>query len=143
MDNFLGTEYPEGKSREEFLEANCDAIENIGYTRRFTSDELLKKKDTLSELAIEINDIEEEKKDAMSLFKERLKPLNEEKTKLLSDLKNKSEYVNAPCYKIIDDENREVGFYNNLGELVYSRPIQPQEMQKTIMSISRKTGTND
>ena len=32
MDNFLGTEYPEGKSREEFLEANCDAIENIGYT---------------------------------------------------------------------------------------------------------------
>lgn len=83
------------------------------------------------------------KKTPCPYFKERLKPLNEEKTKLLSDLKNKSEYVNAPCYKIIDNDNREVGFYNKLGELVYSRPIQPQEMQKTIMSISRKTGTND
>lgn len=143
MEKFLGIEYPEGKSREDFLEANCDAIEEIGYTRRFTSEELLKKKDSLSELAIEINDIEEEKKEAMSVFKERLKPLNETKVKLLSELKNKSEYVNAPCYKIIDNEEREVGFYNKLGELVYSRPIQPQEMQKTIMSISRKTGTND
>lgn len=143
MEKFLGIEYPEGKQREEFLDANCDAIEEIGYTRRFTSEELLKKKDSLSELAIEINDIEEEKKEAMSVFKERLKPLNETKAKLLSELKNKSEYVNAPCYKIIDEGEREVGFYNKLGELVYSRPIQPQEMQKTIMSISRKTGTND
>ena len=143
MEKFLGIEYPEGKQREEFLDANCDAIEEIGYTRRFTSEELLKKKDSLSELAIEINDIEEEKKEARSVFKERLKPLNETKVKLLSELKNKSEYVNAPCYKIIDEVEREVGFYNKLGELVYSRPIQPQEMQKTIMSISRKTGTND
>lgn len=62
MEKFLGIEYPEGKSREDFLEANCDAIEEIGYTRRFTSEELLKKKDSLSELAIEINDIEEEKR---------------------------------------------------------------------------------
>lgn len=30
---------------------------------------------------------------------------------------------------------------NKLGELVYSRPIMPQEMQKTVFSINRKTGT--
>lgn len=143
MEKFLGIEYPEGKSREEFLEANCDAIEDIGYTRRFSSDELLEKKDSLSELAIEINDIEEEKKEAMSDFKERLKGPKEEKTKLLTDLKNKSEFVNAPCYKIIDHEEREVGFYNKLGELVYARPIQPQEMQKTTMSVLRRTGTEN
>ena len=33
------------------------------------------------------------------------------------------------------------GYYNKLGELVYSRPIMPQEMQKTIFNINRKTGT--
>lgn len=129
MEKFLGIEYPEGKAREEFLDANSDAIEEIGYTRRFSSDELLKKKDSLSEIAIKINDIEEEKKDAVSDFKERLKGPNEEKTKLLADLKNKSEFVNAPCYKIIDHEDKQVGFYNKLGELVYARPIQSQEMQ--------------
>lgn len=33
------------------------------------------------------------------------------------------------------------GYYNKLGELVYSRPIMPQEMQRTIFNINRKTGT--
>lgn len=138
MDKFFGIEYPEGSAREEYLDVNCDAIENIGYSRRFTTDELLKKKDDLSSLAIEINDIEEEKKEKMSEFKERLKPLEEDKKKLLSDLKNKSEYVNEDCYKIIEHEKKEVGYYNKLGELVYSRPIQSQEMQKTIYELNRK-----
>lgn len=74
----------------------------------------------------------------MSEFKARLKPLEEDKKKLLSDLKNKSEYVNEDCYKIIEHEKKEVGYYNKLGELVYSRPIQSQEMQKTIYELNRK-----
>lgn len=138
MDKFLGIEYPEGSAREEYLDANCDAVENIGYSKRFSTDELLKKKDDLSSLAIEINDIEEEKKEKMAEFKDQLKPLEEDKKKLLSDLKNKSEYVNEDCYKIINHDDKMVGFYNKLGELVYSRPIQSQEMQKTIYELQRK-----
>lgn len=75
----------------------------------------------------------------MDQFKEKLKPLNESRKQLLVDLKNKSEYINEPCYKIINDEEREVGFYNKSGELVYSRPIQSQEMQTTIYQLQRKT----
>lgn len=138
MEKFLGIEYPEGSARQDFLDANSDAIENIGYSKRFSTDELLKKKDDLSSLAIEINDIEERKKEKMSEFKEQLKPLEEDKKKLLSDLKNKSEYVNEECYKIINHEEKMVGFYNKQGELVYSRPIQSQEMQKTIYELQRK-----
>lgn len=55
MEKFLGIEYTEGKEREDFLETNCDAIESVSYTRRFTTGELLKKKDELSEVAIQIN----------------------------------------------------------------------------------------
>jgi hypothetical protein len=33
-----------------------------------------------------------------------------------------------------------VGYYNKIGELVYSRPIMPQEMQQNLF-INRKTGT--
>ena len=88
-------------------------------------------------------EIEEEKKDAMQQFKDRIKPKATEKAKLLGDLKRKSEFVNDDCYKFIDHENRTVGFYNKLGELVSSRPIMPQEMQKTVFSINRKTGTED
>ena len=75
-------------------------------------------------------------------FKERLKPLNEEKQELLDHIKRGSEFVeNEECAKILYHEEKMAGFYNKLGELGYSRPIMPQEMQKTVFSINRKTGT--
>ena len=63
-------------------------------------------------------------------------------TKLLDHIKRGSEFVeNEECAKILFHEEKMAGFYNKLGELVYSRPIMPQEMQKTMFSINRKTGT--
>lgn len=140
MEKFLGQDLPETQ-RWEFLKDNADAVEKIGYMHRFTPEELAQKKELLSEACIKINDIEAEKKEAMDEFKERLKPYNEEKSQLLHDIKNGSEYVdNAECVKILYHDEKMAGFYNKLGELVYSRPIMPQEMQKTIFNLN--TGTN-
>ena len=93
MDKFLGQDIPE-QERWQFLQDNADAVEKIGYTHRFTPEELAQKKETLAEVSITINDIEIEKKEAMEEFKERLKPLNEEKQELLDHIKRGSE--NAP-----------------------------------------------
>lgn len=143
MEKFLGQDIPE-KERWQFLQDNADSVEKIGYTHRFTPEELAQKKEALAETSIKINDIEEEKKEVMEGYKERLKPLNYEKKELLDHIKRGSEYrENEECVKILDHEERIAGFYNRLGELVYSRPIMPQEMQKTIFNINRKTGTND
>ena len=80
----------------------------------------------------------------MEDFKERMKPLNEEKQELLDHIKKGSEFrQNEQCVKILCHEEKMAGFYNQLGELVYSRPIMPQEMQKTVFSINRKTGTDN
>lgn len=68
MDKFLGQEIPE-KERWQFLQDNADAVEEIGYTHRFTPDELAQKKESLAETSIKINDIEIEKKEAMEAFK--------------------------------------------------------------------------
>lgn len=141
MDKFLGQDIPE-KDRWQFLKDNADAVEEVGYTRRFTPEELAQKKEELAEVSIQINDIELEKKEVMETFKERLKPLNEEKQELLDHIKKGSEYRSGEeCAKILYHEERMAGFYNRLGELVYSRPIMPQEMQRTTFSINRKTGT--
>ena len=144
MDKFLGQDIPEN-DRWQFLMDNADAVEEIGYTHRFTPEELAQKKESLAEVSIRINDIETEKKEAMDEFKERLKPLNEEKQELLDHIKKGSEFrSDEECAKILYHEERMAGFYNKLGELVYSRPIMPQEMQKTIFNINnKKTGTND
>lgn len=125
MDKFLGQDIPE-QERWQFLQDNADAVEKIGYTHRFTPEELA------------------QKKEAMESFKERLKPLNEEKQELLDHIKRGSEFVeNEECAKFLYHKEKMVGFYNKLGELVYSRPIMPQEMQKTVFSINRKTGTDN
>lgn len=143
MEKFLGQDISE-KDRWQFLQDNADAVESIGYTHRFTPEELAQKKEYLAETSIQISDIETEKKEVMDGYKEQLKPLNEVKQKLLENIKKGSEYVkNEECVKILYHEEKMAGFYNRLGELVYSRPIMPQEMQKSIFSINRKTGTND
>lgn len=142
MERFLGQEIPESQ-RFQFLKDNADAVENFGYTKRFSSDELNQKKEALANYSIEINDIEEEKKDAAAVFKERLKFPNEQRKELLNQIKESSEFVKEDCAKFIDHEERLVGYYNSMGELVYTRPIMPQEMQKTTFSIHRKTGTED
>ena len=133
MDRFI---------EKHLLADNCDAIEEVGYSRRFTPEELNERKEELAEATISEMEIVEEKKKADADFKVRLKPIQDIKIGLVRDLKNKSEFVREDCYKFIDHDARMVGYYNSEGELVSSRPIMPQEMQKTIFSQMR-TGTGN
>ena len=127
---------------KHLLDANCDAVEEVGYSRLFTPDELNIRKEELADVSISIAEIEAEKKEADADFKYRRKPFDERKTVLLEQLKNKSEYVREKCYKFLDHDNRVALFYNADGVLVSSRPMMPQEMQKTIFEQLR-TGTDN
>jgi hypothetical protein len=141
MEKFLGQDFPEAE-RKQFLQDNCDATEEISYTRHFTADELTEKKEVLANVDIEITDVEAEKKEAIADFKARLKPLGERRAELVKKLKAKSETVTGNTFKFIDGKTRMVGFYNHLGELVHSRQAMRQEMQKT-MFMELRTGTED
>lgn len=142
MEKQLFGEYPAAK-RVELLEDNADSKEEIGYMRRFTSEEMADMKDELSDLDIQLNDLEEDKLAAMQEFKDKMRPLQEEKKSILANLKNKSEFVRESCYKMCDFENAMVGFYNKDGELVESRQMRPEERQKRLFVGMAKTGTDD
>ena len=142
MQRELGKDILDEKKRIAFLTDNCDSIEEKGYMKRFTPEQLLQMKEELSETAIAINDIEEEKKAKMELFKMRLKPLVEDRSSLLKGLKMKSEHVIERCFKFIDPETREVGFYNENGDLIESRPAYGDELQGNIFKVSLNTGTD-
>lgn len=143
MDRELGKDVEVGKKRVAFLVANCNTVEEKGYMKQYTPEELARLKETLSDTSIIINDIEEEKKGVVAGFKERLDPLVKERKTIIEGLKKKAEYVTEMCYKFIDQEAREVGFYNENGDLIESRPAYGDEMQGTLFQINRKTGTND
>lgn len=142
MQRELGKDILDVEKRMAFLADNCDSQEVKTYMRRFSSDELLVMKDGLSNVAIQIDEIEAEKKASMEIFKEQLKPLSDEKKRILDGLKSKSEQVKATCYKFIDAESREVGFYTKDGDLIESRPAFIDELQTTIYQIQRN-GTDN
>lgn len=139
MEKALGQEYSKVQ-RIQFLTDNCDKIEEAGYMKPFSQDEIAEMKDQLSTVAIEINDIESEKKDVMKSFKEKLSPLSDRKTALLGHIKTKAEYVKEECFKFIDHSEHMVGIYNSEGMLIEARPTRPDEGQ-LIMKL--RTGTND
>ena len=142
MSKQLGKEYADIEERKQFLRDNCDAAEPMGYMRRFTPDQIVEMKNELSEISIEINDVEDEKREMMTHFKARLDPLNDQRKNLLSNIKNNAVYVKETCYKFMDHSIRMVEYYNADGDLVSERPMMPQEMQKTVFQIDR-TGTNN
>lgn len=143
MKRELGKDIQQGEARRQFLADNADAVEKKEYMRHFTQEELLKKKEGLSETCISINDIEEELKDIKKEYAEKLKPLIERKKRVLGELKKKAELVEEDCYKFIDTDTREVGYYNQNGDLIESRPAYSEELQTTMFQVIRKTGTDN
>ena len=131
------------EQRARFLEDNCDAVEEVTYSRAFEPEELALKREQLTDASIKIADIEEEKKEVMDGFKERLKPLQEQKSEAIKSLRDKSQTVTEKCYKFLDEETKMVGFYNKEGNLVSSRPAFQKELQKTILMDIRKNGTSN
>jgi hypothetical protein len=140
MKRELGKEYTDKELRIRFLKDNCDKVEEKTYSKRFTPDELMQMKEELSETAIKINDIEEAKKEAVAGFKKELDPLVDEKKRLLEGLKTKSQLVRENTFKFIDLDSKEVGYYNEDGELIESRPAYGDELQSNIFQL-RSTGT--
>lgn len=142
MEKTIGKEYPP-EQRIQFLKDNCDKVEKKTYMRQFTREEILQKKEELSEVSISISDIEDEKKETLKEIKERLDPLAEQKKTLLTNIKQKAEEVKDECFKFIDQEERMVGYYNNEGDLIEQRPAFADELLWTIFMEARKTGTSD
>jgi len=139
----LGLEFSQGMARKSFLNDNADSVEKKGYMRKFSDEDIIDFKNELSEIDIQINDIEEEKKEVVNVFKLKLKPLQNQRQKLLKDLKQKSKFITEDCYKFVDTENRITEYYNVEGDLIDSRPANADELQRNIFQDIRKNGTDN
>lgn len=138
---FLGMpEDPE--ERKSYLEGNADAVEELNYTRNLTQEELEAIKETICEKSSEIARLEMEKKEAMADYTKQIGEHNAIRKEMLEKWEHKAEYIKGKCYKVLDYETKQAGYYDEDGILVFSRPMQKQEVQRTIFSIQRN-GTED
>lgn len=142
MEKQIGIEISNPIAMKAFLEDNCDAVEEKGYLKPYTPEELQGHKEELANVSIEISEIEAEMKEVMADYKGRLKPLKEKRTNMVSNIKSKAEYVKEKCYRFTDQETRETGYYNADGLLVESRMATANELNPTIFQTLR-TGTDN
>ena len=142
MDSQLFQDLPL-EERKEQLDANADAVEHLGYTRSLTSEEVDSLKEQLMSVQIKIDEKEDELKEKSKELKDAIRDLKTNRKKITGSLKTRAEYIEEDCYKMVDEERREVGYYNKEGILVYSRPARKDELQRTIFQTIRKTGTED
>ncbi len=145
MNKTLGKDIANLVAREAFLKDNCDKVEEKGYMKPYTKEELQQRKEELANASIEIAEIEQEAKEQAAYYKGRLKPLKETRAQMVSDIKAKAEYVRENCFKFVDQEARETGYYNKEGDLIECRPATADELQQTVFGVlrSEKTGTDD
>mgnify|MGYP000539934797 CR=1 FL=1 len=122
-------------ARLQMLQDNCAAIEKITYPHQFSEEEMEARKTSLANLDIEMSELEAEKKAVQDRIKEQ-------RGKLIEDIKRKYEDVTDECYKFLDRETRTACYYNGNGDLVRERPMEAQEMQKTIQEDLAATGTD-
>lgn len=141
MEQVLGQDVERGAARIAFLQDNCDKVEELGYTKAIPSERLEELKNQLVDVSIQTKDVKADAKESARQYKEQIKQLETESGNITDQLKARSEYVMEKCFKFVDSEARQVGYYNSDGLLVYQRPAQPDELQKTVYQ-SLRTGTN-
>lgn len=127
--------------RRQMLEDNCAAVERITYTSPFSEKEMGERKTELANIDLDMAALEEEKKAFMQAYKDKLKPKKERKKTLLTDIKRGYEEITDECFKFMDRNTRTTGYYNGNGDLVKERPMEAQEMQKTVFEDMESTGT--
>jgi len=125
--------------REDMLRDNADSVEQGTYFRRATEEELAQRREGLTDVSIEVAQVETEKREALAEFKERLKPLKQQLGQHLEFLRLKGEEVQGVLFKFVDHDEQQVGFYNSQGELISQRRAYPDEQQTSIHSLTSKS----
>jgi hypothetical protein len=138
METTLGKEYPAPR-RAAYLRDNCDQEEERGYMKKFTPEQSQGHKEELADLSIKIEEKEDEKKGVMADFKRELAELTGARKRMIANIREGGVYVRETCYKFVDQEAKEVYYYNSEGDLVSQRRANADELQLSIFP--RKTGS--
>ena len=147
MDKRLFEGYSE-EQRLQMLKDNCNRpLEDYGYEKPLSKDQLKAVKDKLSSASVELHDVREEKKEADTEFNDRIKNLKSTIAEQVKQLKNRTTYTCELCFEFLFRDEKKVGIYNKDGELIEERQATLKELREFEdmfkQTPSRKTGTND
>lgn len=126
------------EERRQLLADNAYKIEQEDYLVRLTSEERAEHQEMLSRTQVSIIQTQREKKQNADQFNAELKKMQAANLELVETLKNNAKEVFGEVFLLADEESRLIGVYNERGELIRSRPMTSQELQKTIFPPLKK-----
>lgn len=126
------------RQREQYLRDNATAVEKKTFVRHLTPEEVIKLHAEFSQKAVDLSNAEEELQIHRENFKSTAKPIKSEMGQLMKSIRSSSEELTEDVFLLADMEEQMMGYYNKLGELVYSRPLLAQERQFSIIDNSLK-----
>lgn len=123
------------EDRKSVLESEAIAVEEGKYEKPLTPDELLFYKDELAvhsiNQAVIMDEFAEIKKD----FKDRLEPIKEKISESIQAIKYKSIQKEGRLYKLADFDDQMIHKVDELGNIIHSRKMLPEERQFRIQAL--------
>ena len=117
------------QSRVRFLMDSSEGVEEKTFVRAMDEAELTAQRISLQEIVDTICRVEDEAKEVKKQYSDQLKSLNKQKREILRNLKQGGVEVTEATYKLVEREENAVGYYSKTGQLIYQRPIMPEEKQ--------------
>lgn len=125
------------------LEANAEKVELQTYQKQLTDEEVEKELKDFSQLAIEIQQKEDELDAIKDQFKNVIKPMKSSFAEKLRILRTKTKAVTESVYLIPDFERGTMETYSGDGIMISWRRLTPEERQLSIHSARRMSAVND
>lgn len=120
------------EDRQNVFSTEAFATEDRLYMRPLEQSELEKSKDELSDIAIKMNELDEELERFKEDWKLRMKPLKQRFVATRTDLKNKAVQATGTLYLIKNWDDQMIEYYDESGIMVQSRRMTPEERQTGI-----------
>src|SRR5690606_14221560 len=124
--------------RIKIIKDNAEKSEELTYPKSLDEKQLTILKSDYTKEAIQLAKEEEVKKEFLSEFKAKVSPMKLKLNELMGMIRTKVEEVTETVYLIADHEDDMMGYYNEDGLLVSSRPLRPEERQFRIVDESIK-----
>jgi hypothetical protein len=124
------------EQREQLLKDNCDGTEIVEYLAELTKEDLIERRELVANNGIELLKLAQAKKDFIKSIKEQVAPLVEDQAALLKSINLKGEERVEELFKYVDQEDKQVGYYDKKGRLVQERRARPEEAQLRIKLVN-------
>ena len=140
MRNFLFEECSH-EERIEKLNSIASGKERITYLRNLTEAEIDAESKELASLCRRRNELEEEKKNVAKDYQTQIDSVKQNIDRSATLLEDGRKECVEDCFKVLDIDAREVGFYNNRGELVRMRKALDSGLQRDMFYQQRNEET--